>query len=361
MTSELPVNEILADLGHMSYQEVADKHHTSRGTIYRVAVAHDARKNEARIQERRRERLTRQQEFLAEVMNATQKADVLDFLDGIPDASVQLHLCSPPYNVGKSYGGSVDIDRLRHHYYLGFMLQVLSEMNRTLSDGGVIALQVGQTKDDAGRLYPLDALFFEYLRDMGLSFQNRVIWELPHGLTPKRRLAERHETILIFSKGEPRHFNANAARIPQKQPDKRAFKGERKGELSGHPLGGWPTNVWRIGNVKNNHPEESGHPAQFPTELARRAVLLYTMPGDLVCDVFCGSGTVHAVCVETSRPFVGCDLFYEDLRAKRLKSVAPELVCKLPGVTDESIAVWQAEAVRVQHIPPTGATQAVLF
>jgi DNA modification methylase len=155
----------------MSYQDVADKYRTSRGAIYRIAVQNEARKNESRIQERRRERQMRQNEFLAEVMNATQKADVLDFLDGLPDGSVHLHLASPPFNVGKSYGGSPDIDRLRHHYYLGFMLQVLSEMNRTLADGGVLALQVGQTKDDAGRLYPLDTLFFSYLRDMGCYFR----------------------------------------------------------------------------------------------------------------------------------------------------------------------------------------------
>jgi DNA modification methylase len=188
-----------------------------------------------------------------------------------------------------------------------------------------------------------------------------VIWELPHGLTPKRRLAERHETIFVFYKGEPRHFNANAVRVPQKQPQKRAFKGERIGELSGHPLGAWPTNVWRIGNVKNNHPEKSEHPAQFPLELARRAVLLYTNPGEVVCDDFSGSGTVHAACVATRRAFIGCDLFYEDLRAKRLASVAPDLVCLLPGVTDESISVWQAEAVRVQHIPPGCTAQTALF
>lgn len=50
----------------------------------------------------------------------------------------------------------------------------------------------------------------------------------------------------------------------------------------------------------------------MPTELARRAVMLYTMPGDIVIDPFSGSGTTHAVCIRTGRAFCGADLFYED-------------------------------------------------
>ena len=72
------------------------------------------------------------------------------------------------------------------------------------------------------------------------------------------------------------------------------------------------------------------------------------MPGDLVCDVFSGSGTTQLAALETGRAFVGADLFYEDLRAARLAQAAPDLVCHLPGVTDESIAVWQAETIRVE-------------
>jgi len=45
----------------------------------------------------------------------------------------------------------------------------------------------------------------------------------------------------------------------------------------------------------------------------------------------------------------GADLHYEDLRARRLAAVAPDSFCVLPGVTDQSIAVWQAEAVAVRH------------
>lgn len=71
--------------------------------------------------------------------------------------------------------------------------------------------------------------------------------------------------------------------------------------------------MWEIPNAGANRKDGvEGHPAQMPTELARRAVMLYTMPGDIVIDPFSGSGTTHAVCIRTGRAFCGADLFYED-------------------------------------------------
>jgi len=344
--------EILGQLAHKTYEQLALEYGTSRGKIYALAMKYGRRVNEAKLQERAAERKRRQAQFLQEVMNTTQTADVLDYLDGLPDESVDMFLTSPKYNAGKPYGGSKTVDRWSHHFYLGWLLQVTAEMSRVLAPGGVIFLQVGQTSLDDGSLYPIDVMLFNYLREMGLSYQSRIVWTIGHGLTPKRRLAERYETVLVFSKGEPTAFNANAARIPQKEPGKRAFKGPNKGQLSGHPLGAWPTNVWHIPAIGANNGEKTDHCAQFPLALVKRAVLLYTQPGQTVCDPFNGSGTTQVGALETGRAFTGCDLFYAETRAKRLASASPDLLCDLPGVTDELLSVRQREAGAVHISAP---------
>lgn len=345
---------VLRLLGKHTYDEVVQQTGWSRGRIYNLAIRVGARKNETRIKERHEQRRQRQAEFLNEILNTTAKCDVLDFLDGLPSNGVNAHITSIPYNLGKHYGDSPTADNMRFTFYLGWTLQIISEIARTLAPGGTLFLNLGSTRDWQDRLIPLDIVLFEYLRQAGLTFQSRIIWVLPHGLVPKRRLAERHETVLVCSKGEQQTFNPNAIRVPQKEPGKRAYKGPNKGRLSGHPLGALPSNVWPIAHVGNNstdlknlksHPK---HPAPFPIALARRAILLYSMPGDLVCDVFSGSGTTQQAALETGRAFVGADLFYEDLRAARLAQAIPDLICHLPGVSDESIAVWQAETVRVE-------------
>jgi DNA modification methylase len=353
---------VLSLLAIHTYEQVASMTGWSRGRIYSLALATGTRKTEARIRERADQRRQRQWETFQSMIDTTVKGDVLDFLDGIPDESVSLHVTSTPYNVGKRYGDGPAADRMRYVYFHGWLMQVISEMGRTLKPGGVVCLNVGKTIDWQDRLMPMDVMLFENLRAAGLTFQDRVVWESRHGLTPKRRLAGRHEMILVFSKGEPAVFNPTPARKPQKYPGKRAFKGPNRGELSGSPLGAHPTDVWDdIGQVRHNHPERKhgDHPAQFPVALPKRAILLYTNPGDVVCDPFCGSGSSAVAAIETGRHFIGADLFYEDLRAARIAAAQPDTVSPLPGVSDAGLAVWQAEARRVEH--PARTEQPELF
>lgn len=361
---------VMALLNVHSYETVHEKTGWSRGRIYRLALRTGARKTESRIQQRKANRRREQEELLRSMLDSTAKADVLDFLAGLPDNSVDCHFTSPPFNVGKRYGDDAATDTMRFVYYMGWLLQVVSELARTVKPGGVVCLEVGKTPDWTGSLVPLDSMLIDPMQKAGLKFQNRVMWTIPHGLTPAHRLADRHETVLIFSKGPIASFNPNAARIPQKQPGKRAFKGPNKGELSGNPLGAWPTDVWSdIPTVRYNHPERAmgAHPAQFPVNLAKRAILLYTLPGATICDCFAGSGSTAIAAIEAGRHFIGADLFYEDLRERRIAAAKPDTVTPLTGVTDESVAVWQAEARRVDlraepiSAADEAAQQAALF
>ena len=360
-----PTNETFDDakvlglLATETYDAVRAITGWSRGRIYALALKSGARKTERRIQERGSERLRRQQEAFASMLNTTVKADVLDFLESLPSCSINSVVTSPPYCLGKAYGGHAAADSMRAVYFHGWLQMVLSECARVLAPGGSIFLQVGSTRDWQDRLMPLDVLVFEDLRRTGLLFQSRVAWIGRHGLTPKRKLAERYETALVFSKGEP-VFNPNTARVAQKEPGKRAFKGPKIGELSGHPYGAFPSNVWGdIPPCGHHHPDKAhgAHPAQFPTALAKRAILLYTRAGDVVCDPFCGSGSTQVAALETGRAFVGADLFYEELRERRVANAQADRVSLLPGISNESSALWQAEARRVD-VPAKAVTAA---
>ena len=184
--------QVLALLPTMSYEELSILSGRSRGAIYGLALRHNARKTETRIMERKSERQARQMETLEAICNTTAKADVLDFLEATPDNSVKLHFSSPPYGIGKSYGDGASADVMRHTYYHGWLMQVICEMSRTLVPGGVVAMNVGKTLDHNGRMVPLSQILFDDFLSAGLQFQSEVVWTIPHGLTPKARLAERH-------------------------------------------------------------------------------------------------------------------------------------------------------------------------
>lgn len=53
--------------------------------------------------------------------------------------------------------------------------------------------------------------------------------------------------------------------------------------------------------------EPSGHQWQKPVSLMERLVKLYTKPGDLVLDPFCGSGQTLRACKNLGRRFIGID------------------------------------------------------
>ena len=73
-------------------------------------------------------------------------------------------------------------------------------------------------------------------------------------------------------------LDVDPIRVPQKYPNKKAFKGPNVGKLTGHPLGKNPGDVWTIPNVKSNHVEKTDHPCQFPVELVERLVLMDESP-----------------------------------------------------------------------------------
>lgn len=356
--------EVLALLIDHTVQDVADRMGVSRWRVWKIQTAYKALKHQARRDARAADKAIALAD--PEIINQTLKADVLEFLAEMPSDVVSLHLTSPPYNLGKIYGSDPASDRRPSLFYEGWMMMVISEMARTLKPNGVLCLQVGTTLLDDGSRRPLDIIFDGHLRAAGLTFWNRIILPKAHGLIPKgtkdgrgARFADRHETMLIFVKGDRPQFNVHAVRTPHVCPAKR----NQAGEISSHIFGSWPSDVWLVPQVKHNHPEQTGHPAQFAELLARRSILTFTNPLDLVCDVFSGSGTTQAVARRTSRTFVGCDLFYETLRNKRLATIQPDILSVYPGVTAESLAIWDAEARRrdVGALPTTSEQEQQLL
>ena len=148
---------------------------------------------------------------------------------------------------------------------------------------------------------------FAIFTDLGLVPRNRIIWHFGHGLHCKNRFSGRHETVMWFTKGGEYKFNLDPVRVPSKYPGKKYYKGNKKGQLSGNPLGKNPDDVWQIPNVKHNHPEKTQHPCQFPEALVDRLVLSMSNEKDVVLDPFMGSGTTGVACVNTGRKFIGIE------------------------------------------------------
>jgi adenine-specific DNA-methyltransferase len=256
--------------------------------------------------------------------------DCLDLLKSMPNESVKLIVTSPPYNIGKAYEKKSPLD-----VYLDVQSKILAECARVIQPGGSIVWQVGNYIDKkTGEVIPLDALFFPILKNLGLSSRNRIIWTFDHGLHASRRFSGRHETMLWFSKGNDYAFSLDPVRVPQKYPNKKYFKGPKRGELSGNPNGKNPGDVWAIPNVKHNHPEKTIHPCSFPIELVERFVLSLTEPGDVVLDPFGGVGSTIVAAVLHGRRGVMAEMdksYIKGARERLKRAERGELLARPMG------------------------------
>jgi adenine-specific DNA-methyltransferase len=246
--------------------------------------------------------------------------DRLDLMRALPSKSVKLVVTSPPYNIGKEYEKRKDFN-----LYLAEQEETIKEAIRILTDDGSICWQVGNHIAVDGEVFPLDALIYAIGKKLGLKLRNRIIWRFGHGLHCTKRFSGRHETIIWFTKGDNYTFNLDPVRVPQKYPGKKNFKkNEKYGTLSCNPLGKNPEDVWEIPNVKNNHPEKTNHPCQFPIELIERLVLSMTNPGDTVLDPYLGVGSAVCAAVIHNRKGYGSDIMKEYLvtAEERIKAAA---------------------------------------
>lgn len=236
------------------------------------------------------------------------KGDCLNLLKKIPDEFVKLVITSPPYNIGKEYEKREKLEK-----YLEAQQRVIKECVRVLSPDGSICWQVGNYVDN-GEIIPLDILLYPVFYELNLKMRNRIVWHFGHGLHASKRFSGRYEVILWFTKSDKYTFNLDSVRVPSKYPNKKYFKGPKKGELSGNPLGKNPSDVWEIPNVKSNHVEKTIHPAQFPVELIERLVLSLTNENDWTFDPFMGTGTTQIASVIHSRKSIGAEILSEYYR-----------------------------------------------
>lgn len=241
------------------------------------------------------------------------KGDSLTVLKKIEDGKFDLILTSPPYNIGKSYETKTSIEK-----YLETQEEIIEQLVRTLSNKGNLCWQVGNYVDK-GEIFPLDIFYYQIFKKHGLKLRNRIVWHFGHGLHASNRFSGRYETMLWFSKTDDYIFNLDNVRVPSKYPGKLHFKGPKKGQPSGNPLGknpsdiweiiqqDWDTGMWNIPNVKSNHPEKVDHPCQFPIELVERCVLALTNENSWVLDPFSGVGSTVLGAIKNSRNAIGIE------------------------------------------------------
>lgn len=205
--------------------------------------------------------------------------------------------------------------------YLDFLYQRLALIHRLLAPNGALYLHLDWHANSYARIL-LDEIFgSEHLL-------NEIIW-IYHGPSPIRRAFNRkHDTLLVYVKGDDYTFNVDAVREPYNPSTVQTFRASTKagfGKIPDLARGKVPEDWWYSPVVARLHNERTGYPTQKPESLLERIILASSNPGDLVADFFCGSGTTPAVASRLGRRFIASDITFRAVHTTRQR------LCALPA------------------------------
>lgn len=228
-------------------------------------------------------------------------ADCLECLRKIPDQSIQLIICDPPYNINIEHWD-------QHTNYTDWCSLWLQESERVLSPNGSIVIFGGlQYQDEAGTGDLLSII--NHMRSHSkMRLVNLIIWNYPNGQSAQRFFANRHEEIAWFAKSKKYYFDLDAVREPYDEATKTEYKKDKRLRPESIDKGRNPTNVWQIPRLNGNAKERVGHPTQKPRMIISRLIKSLSFEGSTVLDFFAGSGSTARVAIEEGRHSISSDI-----------------------------------------------------
>lgn len=288
------------------------------------------------------------------------KAGKLCNVNGTPGA--RLIYIDPPFATRQEFRGTEDQkayqDKIVGAQFVEFLRKRLVMMRDLLADDGSIYVHLDTKKSHYIKLL-LDEIFGES------NFRNEIIWRRQSAHSDSSKCGAIHDTILFYTRS--REYVWNEVLTPPSSEYIEQFFDQiepgtnrryARGDLSAGGLSGggyeyeykgikhiwrcpkatlekydaegrihWPKNgvprlkryldkfqgvplqdVWAdLRVIHNQSGERLGYPTQKPESLADRIIQASSNRGDIVLDVFAGSGTALAVAEKLGRRWIGID------------------------------------------------------
>ncbi len=251
---------------------------------------------------------------IEQIRDRTINEDLFRILDWLPGSFADLVFLDPPYNITKSFNGTVFLERSVGEYR-EWLESWLPKLLRTLKPNGSVYI-CGDWRSAAA----IHLVVEKYLK-----VRNRITWAREKGRGASRNWKICSEDIWFCTVSDDFTFNVDAVKLKRRviAPYRNAHGQPKDWEKTedGDYRTTHPSNIWTDLTVPFwSMPENTDHPTQKPEKLAAKIILASSNPGALVFDPFLGSGTTSVVAKKLGRRFVGVetDHTYCLLAEKRL-------------------------------------------
>ena len=252
--------------------------------------------------------------------------DCLIEMKKLPNASIDLIIADPPYNLSKGnnwkWDNSINLPGLGGNWnkvmqkwddysfesYITFSQQWLIQAKRILKPTG--SMWIFGTYHNIGIINVI-------CQNIGIEIINEVIWYKRNAFPnlTGRRLTASHETLLWCHNGNGErnyYFNYEYSKSDDFSYDNLKMPGKQM------------RTVWDIPNNKKKEELLYGkHPTQKPIRILERIIKLTSKEGDIILSPFSGSGSECVAAKMTNRNYIGIDInkSYCSLAKTRLKHI----------------------------------------
>lgn len=243
------------------------------------------------------------------------KGDVIKKMKEMGVGSVDLIVSDPPYNLHIDDWDTFNTE----DEFLNFTKSWLEEAYRVLSEEGTI--YVFNTPYNCSKIIPI-------MEELGFHFINWITWYKKDGFSNfRKKYNNAQETILFFSKTKKYKFYYDNIRVPY-ESESRMKAAKEKGIIKNgkrwfpNPRGKLCVDVWEFTSERhlkkqNGKLKKQSHPTPKPEKMIQRMILSTTNEGDVVLDLFSGTGTTSVMAAKEKRHFIGIEQNEEYIKIAR--------------------------------------------
>ena len=223
--------------------------------------------------------------------------DTFGCLDKIKNASVDLLIVDPPYNMDKVFHGN-GFKKMKEDEYAKYTEQwVKAVMPKLKKTASVYVCCDWQSSLSIGAV--LNKYFI---------LRNRITWQREKGRGAKKNWKNSMEDVFFATVSDEYTFNLKDVMQRKKVLAPYKENGVAKDWYEtedGKFRDTCPSNFWDdIAVPYWSMPENTAHPTQKPEKLIAKLILASSNSGDLVLDPFAGSGTTGVVANKLGRRYI---------------------------------------------------------
>ena len=222
--------------------------------------------------------------------------------------------------------------------YLSLLRTALENAKMLLNETGSLFLHLDSRMSAHARIL-CDEIFGEN------NFVNEIIWAYQSGGRSMKRFSRKHDVILFYRKSRKQFFDITKVPLPRSEnrsnhmrrcvdENGRTYRTIQSGGKTytyydDEPV--YPGDVWAdVSHLQQKDPQRTGYDTQKPQALLNRIILSASRPGDLVADLFAGSGTTAVAAAQNGRRYLAADISPLSISVTRKRLLETEMTLHMP-------------------------------